>query len=103
MNNLAILPYIAMYTLQIQNVKRDVAKKININKLNDSQINNIHKEKLDTNANANANINANINTNANTNANANTNIDIEKNNLSEPEPNGLNSQINTNIGAEINI
>ena len=34
MNNLAIIPYIGMHALQIQNVKRDVAKKLNINELN---------------------------------------------------------------------
>lgn len=39
MNNIAISPYIAMYALQIQNVKRDVAKKINIRDLNHIQNN----------------------------------------------------------------
>ena len=34
MNNIAITPYIALHALQIQNVKRDVAKKISINELN---------------------------------------------------------------------
>jgi hypothetical protein len=34
MNNIAISPYIAMYALQIQNVKRNVAKKASINDLN---------------------------------------------------------------------
>lgn len=33
-NNLAITPYIAMYALQIQNVKRNTAKKVSIEKLN---------------------------------------------------------------------
>lgn len=34
MNNIAISPYIAMYALQIQNVKRNVAKKVSIDELN---------------------------------------------------------------------
>lgn len=34
MNNIAISPYIAMYALQMQNVKRDVVKKIDIKQLN---------------------------------------------------------------------
>jgi hypothetical protein len=34
MNNIAISPYIAMYALQIQNVKRNSSKTANINELN---------------------------------------------------------------------
>jgi hypothetical protein len=34
MNNIAISPYVAMYALQIQNVKRNVAKKVSIDELN---------------------------------------------------------------------
>jgi hypothetical protein len=34
MNNAAILPYIGMHALQIQNVKRDVVKKASITELN---------------------------------------------------------------------
>ena len=34
MNNVAITPYIALHALQIQNVKRNVAKKVSINELN---------------------------------------------------------------------
>jgi len=34
MNNFAIIQYIALHALQIQNVKRNVAKKINIEELN---------------------------------------------------------------------
>jgi hypothetical protein len=36
MNNLAVLPYICLHALQIQNVKRNVVKKIDIQKLNKS-------------------------------------------------------------------
>jgi hypothetical protein len=38
MNNLAILPYICLHALQIQNVKRDVVKKVSINELNNKEI-----------------------------------------------------------------
>jgi hypothetical protein len=34
MNNVAVLPYIGLHALQIQNVKRNVAKKVSINELN---------------------------------------------------------------------
>ena len=34
MNNLAVLPYICLHALQIQNIKRDVVKKIDIKDLN---------------------------------------------------------------------
>ncbi len=34
MNNLAVLPYIGMHALQIQNVKRDVVKKLDVKELN---------------------------------------------------------------------
>ena len=34
MNNIAITPYIALHALQIQNIKRNVAKKVSINELN---------------------------------------------------------------------
>ena len=38
MNNLAILPYVCLHALQIQNVKRDVVKKVSINELNNKEI-----------------------------------------------------------------
>ncbi len=54
MNNIAITPYIALHALQIQNVKRDVVKKVSIEKLNnissinDSAINeNTEKKNLE--------------------------------------------------------
>ena len=37
MNNLAITPYIALHALQLQNVKRDVVKKVSINELNNKE------------------------------------------------------------------
>ena len=47
MNNAAITPYIALYALQIQNVKRNTTKKVNINELNNEVhiINNARGEK----------------------------------------------------------
>jgi hypothetical protein len=38
MNNIAVSPYIGMHALQIQNVKRNVVKKVSINELNQTQI-----------------------------------------------------------------
>ena len=38
MNNLAILPYICLHALQIQNVKRNTVKKVSINELNNQTI-----------------------------------------------------------------
>ena len=38
MNNLAILPYICLHALQIQNVKRNVVKKVNINELKNETV-----------------------------------------------------------------
>jgi hypothetical protein len=41
MNNIAISPYFGMHLLQIQNVKRDTTKKVNVN---DNPISNNNKE-----------------------------------------------------------
>lgn len=38
MNNIAITPYIALHALQIQNVKRDVVKKVSIQALNNTSL-----------------------------------------------------------------
>ena len=38
MNNIAVLPYIGLHALQIQNVKRNTAKKVSINELNNEVI-----------------------------------------------------------------
>jgi len=46
MNNIAITPHIAMYALQIQNVKRDTVKKMDIKQLNAQPL-----EKVDTREN----------------------------------------------------
>jgi hypothetical protein len=34
MNNVAVLPYIGMHALQIQNVKRNTVKKVSVDELN---------------------------------------------------------------------
>jgi hypothetical protein len=71
MNNIAISPYIGMYALQIQNVKRNVAKTASIDELN------LHK-----NTDINDNTNTETNTNDNTETNENTTTSID----SLPEP-----------------
>jgi len=48
MNNIAITPYIFLHALQIQNVKRDVAKKVSINELN-AEVNNTEPNKTSIN------------------------------------------------------
>jgi hypothetical protein len=42
MNNIAITPHIAMYALQIQNVKRDTVKKMDIKQLNAQPLENVN-------------------------------------------------------------
>ena len=34
MNNIAVLPYLGLHALQIQNVKRNVSKKVSVDELN---------------------------------------------------------------------
>jgi tRNA (Thr-GGU) A37 N-methylase len=53
MNNIAISPYIGMYALQIQNVKRNTSKTANIDVLNKTPVEenqNITTEITDTNS-----------------------------------------------------
>ena len=38
MNNIAVLPYIGLHALQIQNVKRNTTKKVSINELNSNAV-----------------------------------------------------------------
>ena len=89
MNNVAITPYIALHALQIQNVKRNVAKKVSINELNnqtyDIEGNLDNFDNLDNLDNIN---------------NESTNIETsgtDINNLPEPEATSLNETIGTNI------
>ena len=86
MNNIAITPYIALHALQIQNVKRNVAKKVSINELN-NQIYEVDNNLDNTN-------------NESTEKNETNEIEIQGtniNNLPEPEPTSLNESIGTNI------
>jgi hypothetical protein len=47
MNNVAVIPYIGMHALQIQNVKRNTVKKVSINVLNnDPNVSEYKKEDL---------------------------------------------------------
>ena len=41
MNNIAVLPYIGLHALQIQNVKRNTTKKVSINELNSNVVENV--------------------------------------------------------------
>jgi len=69
MNNLAITPYIALHALQIQNVKRDVVKKVNINTLNNKEY--ISENKNEENNNLDI---VSINNNNSNNSNSNNNL-----------------------------
>ena len=46
MNNLAVLPYICLHALQIQNVKRDVVKKVSINEINTEIVYPVEQDEL---------------------------------------------------------
>lgn len=102
MNNLAILPYIGLHALQIQNVKRNVAKTIDIktlnnNNKNDNNINNyINEIKNDITKD-----NTNNNTYNDNVINNNETTSIDNLPSSKPEPVGLNSQINTPLGTDL--
>lgn len=95
MNNLAIIPYICLHALQIQNVKRNVVKKVNINELDKKPeiVNPVDKEELSNTDNNNFNSNNNENVH-NFNFNESTNI-TNINDLPEPVSS------NENIGSSI--
>jgi len=48
MNNLAILPYICLHALQIQNIKRNTVKTVSINELNNESVNLDYNNKTDS-------------------------------------------------------
>jgi len=115
MNNLAILPYICLHALQIQNVKRDVVKKVSINELNNKEI--IvpvdNEDLLNTN---NTNDSNNYNTNDSNNYDTNDTNDTNNYNNNNIDTNNNNNYINhssniddlpqpassdNNIGAEL--
>ena len=72
MNNIAVIPYIGMHALQIQNVKRNSVKKASISELNNELIEKKEEEQTQ-------NVVIESNTNTNTNSTNSTNI----NNLPE--------------------
>ena len=83
MNNIAILPYICLHALQIQNIKRDVVKKVSIQELNKNEVViPVDKEEVSNHNDNNENINDDKKS---------TNI----NDLPEPASSG------DNIGAEL--
>ena len=89
MNNIAVLPYIGLHALQIQNVKRNVAKKANIDELNNEIVT------------PDNNLNTNIQNNASSEINTNTTKidDLPSENKLEVIPESMD---NTNIGTNIN-
>ena len=79
MNNIAILPYICLHALQIQNIKRDVVKKVSIENLN--KVNsNAYKQSENNEYNSETIINSNQTTNIPDTILENDNNRIEINN-----------------------
>ena len=98
-NNLAISPYISMHILQIQNIKRNVTKKVPISELKNKKQDSNYDEENENNKNSNIQSN-NLETLSNSNS-INTHINTSKDiqgNTSIPEPNVTNE----NFGSEIN-
>ena len=85
MNNIAIMPYIGLHALQIQNVKRNVAKKVSINELNNEVI-------PPNNDTPNEEVKKDID---------NSNIGTHMNDSHNPLPVAVNSS-STTFGSEIN-
>ena len=74
MNNIAVLPYIGLHALQIQNVKRNVAKKVSINELNNEVFNDTNEtENPDKNETENPDKNETENPDKNTSNLTNSN------------------------------
>jgi hypothetical protein len=105
MNNLAIMPYIGMHALQIQNVKRDVVKKASINELN-AEIHTTEKvideKKLNTNGSIvehsnNSNNSNNVN-NVNNSNNVNNTVSHGTDISNLPEPAAID---NDNYGSQL--
>jgi hypothetical protein len=92
MNNIAIIPYISLHALQIQNVKRNVAKKVSINELNN--------EIIYPNDNIEESANADINTDINTDTDTNPDQIILANENTIPEI--LPGSFQTELGSDIN-
>jgi hypothetical protein len=88
MNNLAILPYVCLHALQIQNVKRDTVKKVDINKLNKNEVQEfLHGEDNLNNDTSNKNNSDNINNSDNRNNLENNNLPNESTYIDDlPQP-----------------
>jgi hypothetical protein len=97
-NNLAISPYIFMHMLQLQNIKRDVTKKISIDALNNQKNDNADSQIVtqDVNNNHDGNSTSNV-------INSTTNIDTVNNSTTTIESLSYPKPIieNENLGAEI--
>ena len=93
MNNVAILPYITLHALQIQNVKRNIVKKVSINELNNEIIYPDDTNSSDTNVSRCENVDEKLSVSTN---NDTTNI----NNLSSTIPDPASFD-NNNIGSDI--
>jgi hypothetical protein len=93
MNNLAIIPYICLHALQIQNVKREIVKKISIDELNKTEIiapiN--HQDLINAESNDNTGSNDNVDNFFTDIKNESTNID------SLPEPSSVDQQVGSNL------
>jgi len=87
MNNLAIVPYVCLHALQIQNVKRDVVKKVNINELNKNNI--VEKEISNTDKSSDNNENSDVDF---------TKISTESTNIADlPQPISSNENVGSNL------
>ena len=83
MNNITISPYIFMYALQVQNIRR---KSNNVKKMAMESNNSENNESLNTNTNTNTNTNINSNLQENIEPNLSENINNENNNGNNIEP-----------------
>jgi hypothetical protein len=80
LNNIAILPHIAMYTLQSTNVERKIAKQIDIKNLlinNNKKTNEEIIQEIDLNTKTNIDLIVETNTDLNTNTQSNTDLNKE--------------------------
>jgi hypothetical protein len=98
-NNLAISPYISMHMLQIQNIKRDVAKKISVDVLKNKVNDNLNDPHITVNNSNNESINEiSIQTTTSINDLENDN----NNNKSEAKEDPKPIMEYENFGADIN-
>jgi hypothetical protein len=104
MNNLSILPYICLHALQIQNVKRNVVKKVSIDKLNNennenNEINQDNQDNQDNHGNQDNQFNKNVIENS-VNLNNNDNMNLERNQFNDiVQP--ISNNFSNNIGSEL--